>query len=147
MCWHRAEPRAPHALRPRGGPALLVINSDDKSVSQREYPRMACIVPDLTEIEIQVRGLGVPLLRISLDQNRARVRRTVTIGSDCQPALDEGNAAAQWFSQAIGTQVRLIRFDDSVQRRVSADRRRCVHAVCRRLFAACDGRGVAHGTE
>lgn len=41
------------------------------------------------------------------------------IWKDSVDAHDEGETTAQWFSEVIGASVRLVRFDDAVERRVS----------------------------
>ncbi|WP_144160613.1 MOSC domain-containing protein [Paraburkholderia sp. BCC1885] len=98
----------------------MVVDSDGRFVSQREYPSMARIVPMLTEADLLVHAANMPMLSVSLDIGCGRNLRQVTIWKDHLPALDEGDLAAQWFSEVIGVSVRLVRFDDAVQRRVSA---------------------------
>jgi len=98
----------------------MVVDAGGRFVSQREYPTMARIVTTLGHDALQVRvddtesELSIPFAA------PAYARRVpVTVWSDYFEAFDEGDAAARWFSDAIGAPVRLVRFADDVTRLAS----------------------------
>lgn len=98
----------------------MVIDAQGRFVSQREYPAMATLRTALTEdrLELSAAHATAPL-HLPLTAPEGLVRRKVTVWDDTMVALDEGDAAAQWFSDALGTPVRLVRFADDAERLAS----------------------------
>lgn len=96
----------------------MVVDAEDRFLTQRALPRMALIETAFTTdvLRLSAPGLSnrldVPLLTHNLTRCRVRVWR-----DDCD-ALDEGPAAAAWLSDFLGTPARLVRFDPA-QRRLS----------------------------
>lgn len=97
---------------------MLVQPSTGQMLSQRTHPRMALIAPRVEA------GASGGVLHVQLDgmadaafaMQAAHVSKTVTVWRSTLPALDMGDAAAQWFSTALGVAVRLVRFDPAQQR-------------------------------
>jgi uncharacterized protein YcbX len=94
-------------------------------LSQREHPRMALIVPQLTEPGLSVQTLqvdapGMVPLQIEFDRPDAASRVMVQVWDDRVIAFDCGAASAAWFSTALGTACRLVRFDPACAREASA---------------------------
>lgn len=92
----------------------MIVNASDRFVTQRELPRLALVDVDLTGQGARLRAPGMPPLEIATHGKQPH--RTVTVWRDTLPALDEGDAAAEWLSEFLAAQVRLIRFDPSVRR-------------------------------
>jgi uncharacterized protein len=109
----------PHGLLPWDR-HWMVVDPTGRFVSQREFAAMARIRPQLTarELILNAPAADTPLV-IPLDTTGARERKAVSVWSDSLDALDEGDEAARWFSAAIGTPVRLVRFADDVTRLAS----------------------------
>lgn len=92
----------------------MVVDRDGEFVSQRELPRMALVKPTLRANDLVLRAPGMLALHLALDaaEGEARVR----VWNDPVQARDMGDLAAQWFSDFLGRQVRLARFDPEEQR-------------------------------
>ncbi|MBX3607540.1 MAG: MOSC N-terminal beta barrel domain-containing protein [Piscinibacter sp.] len=99
--------------------AWMVVDEAGRFVSQRELPRMALVKPVLRLHDMILRAPGMLALHIALDTVEAPVRATVW--NDEVAAYDMGDLAAQWFSDFLGSKLRLVRFDPE-HRRLS-DRR------------------------
>ncbi len=94
--------------------AWMVVDEAGEFVTQRVLPRMALIRPQLRSNEMVLRAPGMLALHVSFDavDQPARVR----VWKDEVPAWDMGALAAQWFSDFLGQQLRLVRFDPDVRR-------------------------------
>jgi len=98
----------------------MVVDEAGRFVSQREYAAMARIVPAFVEdgVRLTMEGMSEALhLAFAPRGNEARV--PASVWDDAFEALDEGDHAAQWFTQAIGVPVRLLRFAHDVKRLAS----------------------------
>ncbi len=94
--------------------AWMVVNAQGEFLNQRELPRMALIRPQLKHYEMVLRAPGMLALHIKLDEVEAPLR--VRVWGDEVPAFDMGAIAAQWFSDFLGMQARLVRFDPEHKR-------------------------------
>src|SRR5690606_7881545 len=97
----------------------MVIDEAGQFLSQREYPNMAQIVPRLKADTLELRAPGMLRLEIPLDlphPDEARVRHA-QIWDDTVPAYDCDDMTATWFSNALGTPCRLVRFHPDAKRR------------------------------
>lgn len=97
----------------------MLVDPGGRFVSQREYPVMARIEPQLDGQRLCLAMPGVPPLVVLADAAASRAAQPVTIWNDTLPAIDEGDMAARWFSDVLGASVRLVRFDETVRRQVS----------------------------
>lgn len=88
----------------------MVVDADGQFLTQRAQPRMALVETALSADTLRLSVTGQSkALEVSLaerDLPRCRVR----VWSDDCDALDEGSAAAEWFSAFLGKPVRLVRF-------------------------------------
>lgn len=103
------------ALGVVGDRRLLLVDENDRFLSQREEPRLATVVPTLEGDALVVRTLG------STFEHEAPLkadRRVVTIFGDRVSAADQGNVAAAWFTGVLGRPCRLVAFDDTSHRLV-----------------------------
>lgn len=99
----------------------MVVDANGRFVSQREYPAMARIETALGDDALRLRIDGhAAELTVPFAPRADRVRVPVSVWDDHLDALDEGDAAAHWLSDAIGATVRLVRFADDVTRLASA---------------------------
>ena len=96
----------------------MVIGEDGQFLTQREYPRMALISPRLKSDTMELRALGMLRLEVPLDlpDPADEVTRQVTLWDDTVLAYDCDDITAIWFSKAIGTPCRLVRFHASATR-------------------------------
>lgn len=94
--------------------AWMVVDAHGEFVTQRELPRMALIQPTLKHTEVVLRAPGMLALHLAIDGVEGPVR--VKLRNDELAAYDMGDLAAQWFSDFLGQQLRLVRFDPEQKR-------------------------------
>ena len=94
--------------------AWMVVDAEGEFVSQRELPRMALVQPQLKWSEVILRAPGMLALHLKVDTVEEPVR--VRVWRDEVAAYDMGDVAAQWFSDFLGTKLRLVRFDPEHKR-------------------------------
>jgi uncharacterized protein YcbX len=99
--------------------AWMVVDAQNKPVTQRELARMALIRPTLKQSEMVLRAPGMLALHVALDAVEAPTR--VTVWGDEVAAYDMGDLCAQWFTDFLGQPLRLVRFDPE-QKRLSDKR-------------------------
>lgn len=98
----------------------MLVDPEGLFLTQREHPRMALIVPRLIAQSLQVDAPGMAPLQIELEWPDVAARAMVQVWDDRVIAFDCGAASAVWFSTAIGTACRLVRFDPACGRQASA---------------------------
>ena len=98
--------------------AWMVVDDQGNMLTQRQWPRMALVQPSFKGGELMLRAPGMLALHLRLDVVEAPTRAKVW--DDVVKAFDMGGLAAQWFSDFLGTPVRLVRFDPDQQRLSSA---------------------------
>ena len=94
--------------------AWMVVDESGLFVTQRERPRLALVQPVLGRSDMVLRAPGMLALHVSLDGVEKATRARVW--DDDVAAFDMGDLAAQWFSDFLGTRVRLVRFDPDQRR-------------------------------
>ena len=94
--------------------AWMVVDDQGNMLTQRQWPRMTLVQPSFKGGELMLRAPGMLALHLRLDVVEAPTRAKVW--DDVVKAFDMGGLAAQWFSDFLGTPVRLVRFDLSQPR-------------------------------
>jgi len=96
----------------------MVIGEDGQFLTQREYPRMALITPRLKGDTMELRAPGMLRLEIPLGLPDPETERTreVKLWDDTVLAYDCDETTAAWFSNAVGTRCRLVRFHATATR-------------------------------
>ncbi|MCY7370176.1 MAG: MOSC N-terminal beta barrel domain-containing protein [Polaromonas sp.] len=94
--------------------AWMVVDAKGDFLSQRKFPRMALIQPQLRHEDMVLRAPGMLALHVKIGEVEGAVQ--VRIWDDRVPAFDMGKVAAQWFSDFLGAPVRLVRFDPDHKR-------------------------------
>jgi uncharacterized protein YcbX len=94
--------------------AWMVVDGDGEFVTQRELPRMALVRVQLKHSEVVLRAPGMLALHLSIDAVEEAVK--VRLWNDEVSAFDMGAVAAQWFSDFLGSKLRLVRFDPEHRR-------------------------------
>lgn len=99
----------------------MVVGADGQFLTQREFPRLALIVPRLLPGALELRAPGMPALSLPLAPALAGQAHTREVGlwDDRVLADDCGEAAAAWFSAALGARCRLVRFGAAAARHTS----------------------------
>ena len=94
--------------------AWMVVDADGQFMTQREWPRMALVQPQLKHFEMVLRAPGMLALHVKIEEVEGAVQ--VRVWDDTVPAFDMGAVAAQWFSDFLGVKARLVRFDPDHKR-------------------------------
>lgn len=100
----------------------MVVDANGEFMTQRQYPKMAQIVPRIKADTLELRAPGMLRLEVPLglpDHEDARPL-DVRVWDDTVPAYDCDEITATWFSKFIGTPCRLVRFHADGKRIASA---------------------------
>jgi len=111
----------------------MVVDGHDEFVTQREQPRLALITPQLEADTLHLstpdgQAVSVPTTGVVGPTRRVRVWR------DWCEAVDQGDTAAQFFSDWLEESVRLVKMTDSFERHVDSR-----YAKTRALTGFSDG--------
>lgn len=100
----------------------MVIDETGRFLTQREYPRMALIVPRLKSDTLELSAPGMLRLEIPLGLPNPEHEQTreVQVWEDTVLAYECDATTAAWFSRAIGVPCRLVRFHANARRLASA---------------------------
>jgi hypothetical protein len=94
--------------------AWMVVDAQGEGMTQRELPRLALVRTQLKHHEVVLRAPGMLALHLAIDAVEQPVR--VRVWDDEVAAYDMGDVAAQWFTDFLGTRLRLVRFDPEHRR-------------------------------
>ena len=105
-----------------GDREFMIVDAAGRFVTQREHPRLALIRVDIAGDHLVLarpdgRKLSVPLA----PPPATAPARDVVVWRDTVRASDAGDAAAAFLTAAIGTAVRLVRFDRGGKRHCNAE--------------------------
>ena len=92
----------------------MVVDASGRFLSQRELPRMVLIVPSLTADALVLNAPAQAACVIPFHERGDALQ--VTIWDDRVAAFDMGDAVAQWLSDFLGQNMRLVRFDPTHER-------------------------------
>src|SRR3954470_20091876 len=85
----------------------MVVDSAGEFISQRDYPRMALVIPSLRDERLRVDAPGMPTLEVPVHPSPTVLTR-VTIWDDSCEATWVGEGAARWFSELLGCAASLV---------------------------------------
>ena len=108
---------------PRGLPwdrRWMLVDCEARFVTARQYPVLAMINTALGADTLDISVTGREGLRIPLAEPAAPPM-PVTVWKDRCEAVPAGAAADAWFSDYLGTRVRLVRMTDTLVRPVNPD--------------------------
>jgi len=99
----------------------MVVDAQGQFMTQRQYPRMALIVPRLKADTLELRAPGMLRIEIPLGLPAPEDARTieVQVWDDRVKAYDCDETTATWFSKFLGTPCRLVRFHPDAARHAS----------------------------
>lgn len=100
----------------RGDRRWMVIDADGVCVTARERPQLVRIRAGIAGPDLRLRMDGRETLTVRHPDAGSRPARAWIWGRECG-ALDAGDAAAQWMSDALDKPVRLVAMDDRAKRR------------------------------
>lgn len=97
----------------------MIVDADGAVVTAREVNRMLLVHPVETATGLHVTAPDTPPLDVARPDPGAQ--SPVSIWGYDLPAADAGPAADAWFSEVLGTAVRLVWLDDPTRRQVRQD--------------------------
>ena len=100
--------------------AWMVVDAQGQFVTQRDVPHMVLVQPQIDAqaglLRLSYPGLPALNVPLALPFMSAASQLPVQVWNSHLPAWDAGDDAAQWFTQALGRDCRLVRFDPAQQR-------------------------------
>jgi uncharacterized protein len=97
----------------------MVVNQSGRFLSQREAPQLALVETAIGSDCLKLTAPGQPLLELPLEGAADAADRPVEIWRDQCQAADQGEPAAQWFSQVVGQPARLVKIGHTYNRPVA----------------------------
>ncbi len=89
-----------------GDRAFMLVDADNRFLTQREAPRMALIAPQWDGATLTLNAPGMSSLQVQTESDGPR--RSVTIWRNTAIAADQGDVAAAWLSEFLQQPVRLV---------------------------------------
>ncbi len=99
---------------------MMVVTPEGNFLTQREYPRLALVTPTLKDDSLTLSAPKFDSLRIGIQKTGIPVQVNIWKSTNVH-AIDQGDEAAAWFSDWLGTSVRLVHFKEGFIRKVSAE--------------------------
>lgn len=96
----------------------MVVDADGQFMTQRDYPKMALIVPRIKADTLELRAPGMLRLEVplGLPDPSEEATLTVQVWDDSVQAYDCDETTATWFSKFLGVPCRLVRFHAEAKR-------------------------------
>ena len=99
---------------------MMVVTPEGGHLTQREYPRLALVTPKLNDGCVTLFAPNYDSIQFATQTSGASYPVSIWKSKGVQ-AIDQGDEAAQWFSDWIGTSVRLVHMADGYKRLVDAE--------------------------
>jgi uncharacterized protein YcbX len=94
---------------------MMVVTPEGEFLTQREYPRLALVTPALSDGTLQLSAPNYDSIQIGIQTSGTPWPVNVWKSKGVH-AIDQGEEAAGWFSDWLGTAVRLVHFADGYKR-------------------------------
>lgn len=105
---------------PRYDRQWMLVDADNRFLTQREFPRMALVQTALGDDDLILIAPDMPPLHVPLAEHEGQIREVVVWRDTCQ-AVDAGDEVARWFAEVLQAEVRLVRMRDSFDRLTSTE--------------------------
>mgnify|MGYP001202571835 CR=1 FL=1 len=99
---------------------MMVVTEQGRFLTQREHPRLALVTPKLSDGMLELSAPNYDSARLGIQTSGTPWHVDIWKSKGVQ-AVDQGEEAARWFSDWLGTSVRLVHVADGYQRRLSAE--------------------------
>ena len=97
---------------------MMVVTHEGEFLTQREYPRLALVNPRLEDGTLELCAPGYDSIRIGLQTSGTPWPVNIWKSQGVH-AIDQGEEAADWFSEWLRTPVRLVHVADGYRRTVN----------------------------
>jgi len=92
----------------------MAVDPAGTFISQRTRPQLARVIPTITPEGLALNAQGLPTLDLPLEPTGDI--RSVRVWKDTCTGLDQGDEAAKWITEALGSSARLVRLPRSTDR-------------------------------
>lgn len=99
-----------------GDRLLMLVNWQGEFLTQREYPRLALVHPQLHGSQITLHAPG--MTSMTFEPHTDGNSMDVSIWSDSCTGVDQGRPLADWFSEYLTLPCRLVRISETQRRLV-----------------------------
>jgi len=97
---------------------MMVVTPEGGFLTQRDYPKLALVTPSVSGETLTLSAPDTDSLTVSIRKSGST--RPVDIWrSKGVQAIDQGETAAEWFSDWLGTSVRLVHIADGYKRKIN----------------------------
>jgi uncharacterized protein YcbX len=97
---------------------MMVVTPEGEFLTQREYPRLALVTPTLNNGSLELTAPAYDSLQLGIQTSGSPVSVNIWKSKGVK-AIDQGEEGAQWFSDWLGAEVRLVHFADGYVRGVN----------------------------
>lgn len=97
---------------------MMVVTPEGQFLTQREFPRLALVTPTLQGDFLHLSAPGFDAIRVAVQSRGTTVSVNIWKSRGVQ-AVDQGEEAAQWFSEWLGAPVRLVHLAEGYLRRIN----------------------------
>ena len=97
---------------------MMVVTPEGGFLTQREHPRLALVTPAMDSGAVILSAPNFDSLRVYIHTRGTPISVGIWRSKDVQ-AVDQGEEAAQWFSDWLGASVRLVHIADGFIRRIN----------------------------
>jgi uncharacterized protein len=97
---------------------MMVITPEGHFLTQREFPRLALVTPKRYNGTLELLAPEYDSLQLGIQTTGTPISVDVWKSKGVQ-AIDQGEESAEWFSDWLGSQVRLVHIADGSTRRVN----------------------------
>lgn len=98
----------------------MVVTADGTFLTQRNVPQLALVETAIEPESLRLNAPNLPALTLPLAPHAGPVLEVVVWRDRCR-AIDQGDAAAEWFSTVVGQPCRLVRIGEQYDRPVEPD--------------------------
>jgi uncharacterized protein YcbX len=97
---------------------MMVVTPAGEFLTQREFPRLALVTPKLSSGMLQLSAPNYESMQLGIQTSGAPWPVDIWKSKRVH-AIDQGDEAAAWFSDWLGTEVRLVHIADGYKRLVN----------------------------
>lgn len=98
---------------------MMVVTPEGGFLTQREHPKLALVTPSISGEKLTLSAPNIDSLTINIQKSGSTRLVDIWRSKNVQ-AVDQGDEAAEWFSDWLETPVQLVHFAEGYIRKVSA---------------------------
>ncbi|MFT5573576.1 MAG: hypothetical protein ACI9FR_002511 [Cryomorphaceae bacterium] len=99
----------------------MLVDSSNKFLTQRQHPRMCLLKTSLGENSLRIRAPGMPVYELALGVSQDQAAVNVEVWGDTVNAQDCGDDAAQYLSDFLKRDCRLVHMPKKTKRQVDPE--------------------------